>query len=477
MKNFMTITRVVLGALVLSLGSLSAKDNYPRTVFVPRQFSYNAFLESSLRNSPALDGTNNYQFHCSAKPIYSQNVGSKLRKYFSVNHQESMNVQENGSGDIDSLWFQVISPANTSYASALSFKPTWQTLGSLLSGEWKMPYNTVLSFNTAVLRTQTSMHISEANNANQGTISYLRTIADSFNNVNRTYGRIENTHVDVVGVDDIQLKLSKTVLNDNQNCLNLYGLLGIPTGSGSKAYNALEPLVGSKHWQIGLGSDYCRELFSNDSGSLALHSDLRWRYGFAAQERRLFDLTANGQWSRHLLLVNESDKYTNSFATNKLALLAQVTPRSSLDFSCALHFNKSNFNYEVGYNLWYRSSEKAALKNSSQFAANNGIADLVGIISLNPQSAGTATIAQSVVAGQYQMTSDTAFTPITLNNLNLRSGAAAASLSQTIYASVGFVTHDLTTPVHCGLSLAYEMGRDVQTPDAFYVWATAGISF
>src|SRR5271163_242194 len=106
MKNF-TIPRSLL---ILAFASLYAPvlraDCYANTIFVPRQMAYNPMYEDALVFDEYAH-MDDYRFIVSLKPIYNQTVGSSLKKYFNINHLCAMNVQEDGSGNIDSLWFQV----------------------------------------------------------------------------------------------------------------------------------------------------------------------------------------------------------------------------------------------------------------------------------------------------------------------------------------------------------------------------------
>ncbi len=70
------------------------------------------------------------KYFMSIKPIYTQSVGDKLDKYFNICLKECLAVREDGSGDIDSLWFSVISTDSTFYSSTLTFEPKRQTYGA-----------------------------------------------------------------------------------------------------------------------------------------------------------------------------------------------------------------------------------------------------------------------------------------------------------------------------------------------------------
>lgn len=379
-----------------------------------------------------------------------------------------MSVQENGSGNIDPLWFQVISSDDTFYSSKLRFCPKRQTYGALVFFETQLPCNFLISVNTALVTAKNSMHLRETNIHNLGTGMY-ETVTQSLASTKRCYGKICGIHTKT-GLDDIQIKAMKH-FSYSVSSLDIYALLGIPTGAGSKAQYVLEPLVGSKHVQLGLGAYYYRDLYTSACAHVSFASELKWRYGLAGTERRLYDLKKNGQWSRYLLFVHESDKNAPYFASNNLALKTKVTPRNSLDFYCAFHACHDNWHAELGYDFWFRNQEKTCI--ACPFVQNVGIADLVGIAALDPKSASTARIAQSVQPGNNQIVSDTSFIPVTTHDINLHSGAAPQSISNSFYGSLAYKNHH----VQIGVSAAYEFGHRVNAPDNVYGWVNFDMEF
>ena len=347
--------------------------------------------------------------------------------------------------------------------------------GSLFFARFKLPHDFYLSFNTALVTSNNNIKIKETDIENLGTANYL-TVTQSFSSPTRLYGKSGKKKK--TGLDDIQIKIGKNICNHETTSFDIYALLGIPTNKGSRSIYLFEPLVGSKHTQIGLGADYFKELYDcKNGGNINFLSELKYRYAFGATERRIFDLTDNSQWSRYLLLVSESAKSDVFFATDSLALLSHVTPRSSLDLYLALHSNYNNWQFELGYDFWYRSAEKIKLNNATNLSPSLGIADLVGIAALNPQSASKANISESVVANGNQIPSDNLFTSLTETNLNLNSAAAPRSISNSIYLSMAYGGYYHNYPSQIGLNLAYERGSNVNVPDNITAWINFNIIF
>jgi len=420
--------------------------------------------------------TASWDYIFSVKPIYTQSVGPKFQKYFTLDHKCTLSVAEDGSGDISSLWFSVISSDNTFYSSQLSFHPKRKTYGGLFYLAAQLPYDLQLAITTALVTARNDMHLCEKGIDTLGTCSGYATIRQSFANCERLFGRICGSK-SKTGLDDIQVKLIYSGFKTEDSYWDIYGLLGIPTGKGSKARYLFEPLVGSKHVQLGLGATARWDIVKYDSFAWSLLCEAKYRYAFKAHERRSFDLTKNGQWSRYMLLVNASDPYSFFPAINDLTFKVDVKPRNSFDFYLATHFNHDAWNFEFGYDFWYRCAEKISLECECNNLPNVGIADLRGIAAQNPQSASTANISQGVQPGINQMTSDASFVPVTLSDINRKSGAQASSSSNSFYGSVGYKFDGKYHTVQTGLSASYEHGLLHKTSDNISVWFNVDVYF
>lgn len=452
----------------LSCENFNRDDCYSRTIFVPRQLSYNPILENGLVFNEL--SVNNTKCIFSVKPIYTQSIGKKFKSYFNIGHENTMYVNEDGSGDIDSLWFKVVGPDGSFYSSELSFCPVRKTYGAMLFAELALPCNFALSINTALVKTTNEMNLRERNIESLGTLDGFATIQESLSNPQRKFGKVCGKQ-SKTGFDDIQLKILKNICGNECYSWDIYALIGIPTGAGTQSRFMFEPLVGSKHAQLGAGTYYFKKLREYECGQINFLGEFKYRYGFSGKETRLFDLTENAEWSRYMLLVKETDKYATFFASNNLALLSNTSPRNSIDLYLAINASRNKWNFELGYDFWYRSVEKVGLAKCTTLEPNTGIADLLGIARLSPESASTANISESVLAGPNQMTSDSSFVSITDADLNLNSAAAPKSISNSFYASISYNHEWNCHPVNIGLSVAYEKGKCVNVPDNVFVWA------
>ena len=450
-------------------------DSYAHSIFVPRQLAYNPIYENALvfDEYAHID-----QFLISIKPIYTQTVGDSIKEYFNINHACSMSVKEDGSGDLDSLWFQVISAPNSFYSSTLSFKPTQKTYGALIYCAWLLPADFALTLNTAAIERKNNMHLCEkvTSTPNMGEVPGLTTMKQALANPALNYGKVCGTQSES-GFDDVQIKLLKNfrACDDNSLFGDIYALVGIPTGSGSKSAYLFEPLVGSNHAQFGLGLNAEKSFDLCMCDQFSLYGEFKWRYGFKSTEVRSFDMTPNGQWSRYMLFTTPTDPNTPFPAINKLTFNAEVTPRNAFDVLLGAHLEVNKFVFELGYNFWYRQAEKVCPCIN---LAEVGIADLVGIAQLNSTnpvtvtSASKATISEGVYPNEYQMPRDTTYTVVNKANINSWSGAQAVAMTNAVYGSIGY---------HCGqldlgINASYEGGNS-NTASVVSVWGNIDVRF
>ena len=490
---------------------------YASTIFVPRQLSYNPIFENALVCSSKVYNQDRFSHihkfdHAiiSLKPIYTQNVGSKFGQYFSIDNKSVLDVQENGTGDIGSEWFNVQAPGSTNfYSSELSFNPRRRTLGIMLYASVNFAEHFSVSANTALINTRNNMNIYESGVAMLGQEPGFRNMKQAFAHQDLQYGAIRGTQ-SKSGFDDIQIKLiyhsfatqhahydsdsidmydvSKSIntfykdkhkhSGDRDKVGRLYYeaylLAGIPTGDGSQAQYLFEPLVGSNHAQIGLGGN-----MHYNYGKWKFQAEAKWRYAFAADEMRSFDLTQNGQWSRYLQVVNSLNKYVYYPAINNFTCSAKVTPQNSFDFYMAAYWDTDyGWHCELGYDFWIRQAEKISVSPVLPIPSI-GIADLPGIIKQvpPPQSASTATISQQIAPGENSIASDLAFVSIQPTDFNLNSAGAPKSISNSIYGTIGHTKELMNHLVRTSFSLAYECGHGVNVPNNISVFINMDVSF
>jgi hypothetical protein len=238
-------------------------------------------------------------------------------------------------------------------------------------------------------------------------------------------------------------------------------------------------LVGSKNGSFGVGVNG-NYVYSPDYATFAAMIDANYRYVFSACERRSFDLTNNGNWSRYLLVATEIQPLDSLPGINFFTRSARVTPGSTFQLWAALHVQKSSWNAEVGYNLWVRSKEKACLISCNGPIKCNGksigIFDIANCCNPPGTSASTATICQGT-SGTNATTSDTTFTPVDYCDLNLCSAENPLTFSNKIYISIGYDSDIQDHACYIGLNGSYEWAHNASALDQWAVWGNIGLKF
>lgn len=441
--------KVITQACVFSFFSLL--HGYS-TIYVPSSVSYNPVYDQALRQSVVR--SDDVEGHFISAQLYTQkSIGNSLDTNFLIQGNSFNSVNEFGYADICSEWFQTINEDGDTYRSILSMRPESFSFGGLLQAGVSFYEHFYLIANTTILQTQNAIHFQEDIMSHQGAVPEYNSITTSLQDEYRLYAKLSSgSLLKKTGVDDVQIRLLYKADFDS-TIFTPYAMLGIPTGKGSQGVYLFEPLVGSKHVQLGLGANVYGSCFENQETQIYFVGEAKWYYGLQSEEVRSLDFTKNGQWSRFLLVVKEETPAHVEFAANYSTVPVQVTPGNHVHILAALKGTKDTVNFECGYKLFYRGQEKIALSSSVNLQNKNiGIADLLGIPNLNPVSASTATIAQGV-RGANVMRSDAEFVALTNEDLNLVSAAQKTVVDHTLYAHVGCnVTAHKDTPVYLTLT-------------------------
>jgi hypothetical protein len=496
-KEGIIMKRLYLRYAAIIFGLLGNHIFYAsHSFFMPRQITMDPTFELALTDYFMFnaDSDNDFQFY--VKPFIQRSTKkSMIASYFLPNNKPCATVREQGTGDIDPLWFNVMSPNGSYYSSTLFLKPQRTTYGAVITlyadlhciteGLWLLINTTAMDAIHAVDACESNITGTIIGNVGSGTIAGFANMCDGLNNPTWLYGKIPCCGTKKkAGLDDIQVKIGYSIDCIDNGHIAPYLVGTIPTGNGAHSRYLFEPMVGSKHGSLGFGlnGEYdVREkhhAWKETDHALTFLADLKYRYVFTANERRSFDLCQNGNWSRYLLVVTE-DQLSNSLpAINYFTLPCKVTPRSTIDFWLAMHYNHCAWDVEIGYTLWWRQQEKIKLRccNSSPLANDNiGIYDMTGVANQSALSASTATIAQSVANGS--ALSDTVFTPVTLSQLNLLSAEHPNALSNKIYASGSWRYDCPSLSLFLGLNSSYEIASSKNALNQWAVWANIGLDF
>ncbi len=457
------------------------------SILIPRSITHNATYELALDNYHIYHHENDDRtgFSFYVTPFYTQSDNtSAMARYFLPQNACNLNIQEDGSGNVGSLWLNLAAAPGLFFSSMLSIAPVRKATGGYFYARFDMSRwlpdahwllrNIWLSVSFAAFQAKHSLNVCEALTGDMayGTVSGITTGIQALNNPAWTAGLFSTCPLKQTGVDDIQLKLGDNwFFCDDQSHIGLYLVGSIPTGNRPISKYIFEPLVGTKHGAFGVGINADFKLYKNTYSQFNFMLDTKYRYLFSGCERRSFDLCANGDWSRYLLVVNGDTTSLSMPGINTATFPVTVTPRSQIELWFALHYEVCQWNIEAGYNLWWRACDKICGNN--QFPPNTGIYDIAGAVSSNPVSASMANITESAI-GPNIAPSDAVFTPSTL--LNFSSGAQPQALVNGIYGAVSYNDNDVCCPFLIGFGGGYEFA-DCNTLSQWSVWGKLGLSY
>lgn len=499
-QKIIALFGILLSSISCTYMSKAQNSCTNHSVLIPRSLTTNQTLELSLGN---------YEFYrtitdCDA-PIFelqasyfhlSSRKSSDITRYFLPNNKTSILVTENGSGDIGSLYFNLVAASTTEiFSQNFSLCPTRKVDGGYFNlyfnfAPWHRCFQgcwAEIAF--AAAQVKHTINPIDSDVSYPGAFEQFPNFSATLNNPQWTAGKFSPCRLTETGVDDVMLKFGHNWFWCDNNHANIYIAGIIPTGKGTDAFYTFEPVIGSNHGRIGFGTNILYVLREANTYALTWMTDLRYLYGLEACERRSFDLCANGAWSRYLPTtdVNGIQPGINNFTYR-----VQVTPRSQVDFWTALHTQWCNWNFEIEYNLFYRQKERICLPQTiggvtgfEQYypietrSMGFGIYDISGASLGNATSASQANISQTVPAAAIDgniAPSDSTFVFETFGLLNMQSGAAPTALSSTISAAIAYQTTVCCKPWMFGAGALYEFAHKKGTLEqwGWYLKASLG---
>jgi len=456
-------------------------DGGSHSYFKPRQITPNNMLLDNLAMywwyHDVLCESDNTWYMLHVSPFYQRSThGKEIANYFLPCKQSCVSVKEDGSGDIGSLWLNLIAGDDELFDACLCLRPERSVAGAYINMRFDLSRYIChgwLDIAFAVMKAKHNLNMCVQNNGGLGTACDVSTLCDALQQPDWCYGKFCPNSLSTNGVDDVQIRFGYDWFYCDTNHISPYMVGIVPTGNRSCADYVFEPTVGSKHGSIGLGVIGDVHLMYCGDAELTFLTDFKYRYVLGAHEKRSFDLCNNGDWSRYLLVVKEDERDNPLPGINVFTQDVRVTPRSTVDWWLALHYQKCQLNVEVGYDFWWRAQELVQL---CCFAQGLGIYDMVGSCAINAVSASNAEICQSVPSAN-QPSSDVSFVPLTCDDLNLNSGATPKTLSNTLYAAVGYDAEFGCSPAFIGAGASYEFGRDCTALSNWTVWFTCAFSY
>lgn len=442
-----------------------------KTVFTPRSLttglSYELFLIDFDRYHNKKWSSIN--FYCKPFLMESANANT-MAAYFLPNNKTCINLDQSGSGDVDPVWFNLISD-DTPYTSKVCFQPKRKSVGSRFDLYVNVSTYAWFSVNTTVITAKHDLNVKEVDRVSSGSVQGISNACEAFNNKDILFSRIPCHSLSHTGLDDVQFKFAYDFRNED-NHLTFYLVATAPTGEDPSPKNLFEPIVGSRHGSFGIGIDMDYNLIDHKGHYFNFLVDVKYRYVFASTEKRSLDLKRNSNWSRYLLVMSQDPEITSQNAVNILTLPLQVSPRNTVDVWVAGHYEYKEFNVEFGYDFWLKQKEVVKLQGS--VPSGYGIQSLRSYPATSFTSS-TANITQSI-SGKNATSNDDTFVTLKDSNLNLNSAAQPGAHIQSIYIALGYRLQFKYLSLLLGSGAFFDVGVR-NTLKQWSTWFVVGAAF
>ncbi|MCL4361643.1 hypothetical protein M1446_04800 [Candidatus Dependentiae bacterium] len=442
-----------------------------RSIFVPRSTTRDSTLELSQSNYFFYhneDRCAKYRpwFYYFFSPFVQRSFNDKdLAKYFLKCNKSCLSIREDGLGDVGSLWFAAMTPIGSFFNSTYSVRPVRTAYGVYFNMYFDLCYGLWAGIEAAAMGVHHNLKPCENVTSPAGSICNFKTFSDAIDNCEFKAGRFTKCKLTKGGVDDIQVKFGHNYYFREDDHFGSYLVLSIPTGERQSSQFAFEPLIGSRHVGLGFGLNADFNLYGCEDHSLNWMFDFKYLYLFQARQKRLFDLCANGDWSRYLQVVkNQPTSLQGLAGVNFFSQEVKVTPQSDINFWTAFHYQHCEYNFEFGYNLWWRQKEKICQICPNPSVA---IANLPGFPTFQGGSASSANISQAILPPN-QIPTDSTFT--TVGNFNFNSGKTPAVLTHKLYASFAYDYFMCSHPAIVGITTACEFATGCNKRNALEQW-------
>lgn len=203
------------------------------------------------------------------------------------------------------------------------------------------------------------------------------------------YAKIESCARHRTGFADLRMELGYNFLQSDKGHLGLNVQVVAPTGSHREAEYAFDAVIGNgNHWEVGggLSAHYIFWTAQTQDKYAGIYLDANLTHMNNAREQRTFDLVGRPN-SRYMLAeklgrpVSGLEASASNPAVSPKVPVAQfqgefapVANLTTLDVNVAsavqadivvmFNYTTHNWRFDLGYNLWARSSEKISLDRS-----------------------------------------------------------------------------------------------------------------
>ncbi|MFI5332996.1 MAG: hypothetical protein ACHQVS_02755, partial [Candidatus Babeliales bacterium] len=329
----------------------------------------------------------------------------------------------------------------------------------LMEGSW-------VTVSIPVVHVENNIQLSEFNVNGNGT-AYPNTIAQAFSQPTYLYAKICGKN-SITQLADLTIRLGRTFLNSKHNVAAMYTNLVFPSGNKQNPSYIFSPVAGTDgHFGYGGGTRFQIRLNQDPTNfGLVLFLDLDAVFYARNTQKRTYDLI-DKPYSRYLPLIKPNSTETIP-ATNVLTLKTQVHPFTFADFSCGFRFITAHAELELCYGIWGRGPEQMNLR--CNFPQNYGIAG-----TFDPTTGFIGTSSQTNIG--FLAPNDPEFVALTINDLDLDSGAGRSAFNNKFQIAVGFWHKGKLAEIFCAAGTYYDVPMKNSALNLIGAFLKLGASF
>lgn len=304
------------------------------------------------------------------------------------------------------------------------------------------------------------------------------------------FGKMCCNTIDKTGVADLQLNLGYDFWQCETAHIGLKLILKAPTGNVAQGEFVLEPIIGNGgHFELGAGLTASAVLWDKDVDQQVtwwLEVDATHLFNSRLQ-RRVFDLTNNGCFSRYLLLKTFKNNGTEidglERGPNVFNACLKVYAGAQVDLTSLWSYRYTCWNFDLAYNFWSRSQEKADCDKICCTIEEKtyGIKGTIPMSDPLDPTIGVATASKSTIAkSQGTLNGDDGNDPmfVTCKDLDYCSGLAPSAYSNSVVGHISYLWQENDWQPYFGIGGKAEFsGKGNSALNQWAVWAKGGVSF
>ena len=308
---------------------------------------------------------------------------------------------------------------------------------------------------------------------------------------------------DKTGVADLPIHLGYNFVTKERGYGGIYARVVFPTGSEKNLQSVFNPRVGYKRWQLGAGIDGGVRIFErNEDTTINAIFDVFVTHIFKKTECRVFDLRANGCFSRYLLMkeTDVNGNYTGNLVNfvDIFTTCVQSKFNWNVDGLIFFEFLHRGWTIDLGYEIKARAKEEfencailTTCNPCNEHACSDDCCTTAATRLGNKQygikgntgvdGIGNPITTESGATINTYAPVDPA--PVLINGVNFGpqldfvAAQIPRAVSNKVWAHFGYAWQDRDYPVYAGLGTEVEFGSDNKALHLWGIWAKGGVAY